>query len=170
MIDAAPQLTLNSSCFFPQLVSVQVQLSMAALPQSIPALPQHEDNHIWSANVQRAHTLLDRGYRQALQVILEGENDAHRHHLHAEKLVRRIFPILEALERDGMNVLWIREVGEMLAALVIALEYRAEAVDNVYVHHSLLMLSNRGCAWHMISFSHWLTCSAVSLHAFSAQS
>lgn len=100
-----------------------------AFPSHIIALPDHN----WSPNVLRAYTLIDRAYGRALLVLREGEQDIHRLRIHADRVVARIFPLIMALEREGMDIDWVRNTAELLASIVLRLEQNAHEVDNAYV-------------------------------------
>lgn len=106
-----------------------------SLPAHIPALPEllKNDRQDWSPNVLRTFSLIDRAYGRSLLVIQEGEQDAHCLRIHGDTIVARIFPLLDALEREGMQRDWVRSTGELLASMVLRLEHNAHEVDNMYV-------------------------------------
>lgn len=107
-------------------------MSLASHIPPLPVLGVNDDGG-WSPNVHRAFNLLDRAYGRAFLVLQEGEQDAHRLHLHADKIMTRSFPILDALEHEGMPQDWVMETGGLLASIILLLEQNAHEADNVYV-------------------------------------
>jgi hypothetical protein len=104
---------------------------MAEFPNDFPALPQPEDGAVWPANVTHAHEILTEAYQHGLDAYLANDSDAHRLRLHSERLVNRMFPILEGLEPEIYNQPWIELVVDLLSQLVVELERMAAAVTQV---------------------------------------
>lgn len=98
---------------------------------SFPVLPPHPDGALWSPNVRQAHDILRDGYLHGEQALRQSDNDAHRLHLHSDKILNRMLPILEALEPEVMNNEYIKEAAERLAYLGVGLERAAHAIEGV---------------------------------------
>lgn len=105
---------------------------MSHLPDEFPALPEHFDGEVWSPDVRKAYSLLETAYQYGFEALNAGDNDSHRLRLHSDKLLNRMFPILEAMEAEVLNPQWLKLSAEALAGLVLELEVSAVAIENVY--------------------------------------
>ena len=106
---------------------------MDTLPEQFPALPEHPDNGVWSANALEAHGILHSSYNHGHHALQAGDNDPHRLRIHSDHILNRMLPILEALESEVLNYAWVKEAARVLAALAVSLERSAVVMDGVSV-------------------------------------
>ncbi|KAK6968889.1 Integrase catalytic domain-containing protein [Favolaschia claudopus] len=104
---------------------------MSTLLEELPGLPAHFDGEVWSPNVTQGYHILQNGYKYAYEALNAGDNDTHRLRLHSEKLLNRLFPILDAMEAEVLNSDWIETCAVALAGLILELEDSAAAIANV---------------------------------------
>ncbi|KAF7306246.1 Integrase catalytic domain-containing protein [Mycena indigotica] len=108
---------------------------MESLPHEFPALPAHFDNGIWPPSVLQAHDIVHDAYRYAYEALNAGDNESHRLKLHADKILNCTLPIVRAMELEILNPQWIEEAEVLVAALGVALEASAAAMETVNVDH-----------------------------------
>lgn len=111
---------------------------MSGLPDTFPELPGHPNDDSWSYQVIQGHSVVSTAYAQALTIFHANDNDAHRVRLHADRLLNRIAPVLQAMEPAIMNTTWILTAADVLGALIVALDQAAIAIDTVYVRFQFL--------------------------------
>ena len=109
---------------------------MASLTAEFPSLPDHFEGGCWSTNVVKAHSILSTAYHHAYEVLHASESDTHRLRLHSDRLMSRMFPILDVMEPEVLNQEWLKLAAESMANLYLELEGAALAVENVYVSTS----------------------------------
>jgi hypothetical protein len=106
---------------------------MASLAAEFPPLPDHFDGGHWTENVIQAHSILSSAYHGAYEAFHASESDAHCLRLHSDRLMNRMFPILEVMEPELLSHEWLKSAAETIAGLYLELEGAALMVDNVYV-------------------------------------
>jgi hypothetical protein len=60
-----------------------------------------------------------------------GDNDSHRLRLHADRILNSKLAILEALEPEVVNPLWVQTAARALAGLVVELERASVLIDDM---------------------------------------
>ncbi|KAF7288225.1 Integrase catalytic domain-containing protein [Mycena chlorophos] len=136
---------------------------MEELPAQFPDLPSHFDNGLWPSTVMQAHQIASDAYRYTFEALNASDNDAHRLRLHADKLLGRILPIVQAMELEVLNSEWIEEASVLIAGLGLGLETAAAAVEKVHTSDlkkpvllNIRRSGKRGRPRKMIS-KEWLT-------------
>jgi hypothetical protein len=112
-------------------LNIHIRIGMDDLPSVFPALPDPPDNGFWSGNILRAYSILHDSYAHGTRALNSSDNDSHRLRLHADRILNSKLAILEALEPEVVNPLWVRTAAHALAGLVVELERASVLIDDV---------------------------------------
>lgn len=91
------------------------------LPDYIPPLPAHYNDHPWPSNVDQARKILFDLYNHALQA-LQTDSDHVRLEFHSNAVINQAFPLLLAFEEGQAEyphiAPWIQTVTEQFIQLM----------------------------------------------------
>lgn len=80
-------------------------------------------------NVQKALKVINSTYDAAWAVLYGSDSDPHRLRMHSKRLILRVLPITQAMERDLANVenglQWLMSTIDRISELVLGLEEAA---------------------------------------------
>lgn len=84
-----------------------------------------------SANIRKALRIINATYDAAWAVLFASDSDPHRLHMHANRLILRVLPIVRALEGEIKNLeggqRWLVNSANRISELVLGLEEAAAA-------------------------------------------
>ncbi|EPQ51350.1 hypothetical protein GLOTRDRAFT_133220 [Gloeophyllum trabeum ATCC 11539] len=138
-------------------------------PAVFPPLPPSVDGTVWSANVLRAHQILHDAYARASDLLRQEDGDPLRLRIHSERILKRMIPILEALDQEVADEHWSSGCAHALAKITVDLEraaFAADGVEQAKVHHfnpvTIIRTGRRGRPRKVINPT-WLN-EAMSTH------
>ncbi|KAF7339237.1 Integrase catalytic domain-containing protein [Mycena venus] len=102
-----------------------------AHPAEFPPLPHTPEEFTWPLDVLKAHDIISVGYERAAALLRQEEGDPLRLRIHAEDIIGKLVPILEALEPEVGDQEWLEACAHALGALTVTLHRAAAVADGV---------------------------------------
>jgi hypothetical protein len=107
-----------------------------AHPAEFPPLPRRPEDFTWPLDVLKAHNIISVGYERAAAMLRQEEGDPLRLRIHAEDIIGKLVPILEALEPEVGDQEWVEACAHALGAITVTLHRAAAVADGVYSAHN----------------------------------
>ncbi|KAJ7430994.1 hypothetical protein B0H11DRAFT_2262604 [Mycena galericulata] len=100
-------------------------------PADFPDLPETPNDFQWGATVLQAHNIITTAYSRADTLLRQEEADPVRLRFNCDQIANRMVPILEALEPEVGDNIWVTECAESLGCMMVDLARAAAAADTV---------------------------------------
>lgn len=96
-----------------------------------PALPLTPEEFNWSPDVLQAHKIIATAYDRASTLLQQEEADPLRLRIHAEQILNKSVPILEALVPEVGDQGWIETCAHALGQITVDLERSAIVAEGM---------------------------------------
>ncbi|KAJ7033346.1 hypothetical protein C8F04DRAFT_1184327 [Mycena alexandri] len=100
-------------------------------PAQFPDLPPTPEEFYWPPDVLQAHRILTRDYARASTLVRQEQADPLRLRVHAEGVVDKLVPILEALVPEVGDQGWLEACATALGQITIDLERGAAVAEGI---------------------------------------
>lgn len=101
------------------------------IEEELPPLEKLEE---MSANIRKAHRIITTAYRHSVFALQASDSDPHRLRDHSSRLLNRVLPIMQAMERQiPEHMAWLLRTTTLCCELITELEGAAANAQQRFV-------------------------------------